>query len=194
MLKWITNFTRKIENQAAEGGIVYSLASQYYKEVIQKEVVLANITENDHVLCIGGGICPFSAILIHQITGAKVTVIDNNTTCIPRAKQVINRLGIHEHVRVLCQDGSSAALSLSAYTVVHLALQVSPMDSVFSHIEKHVIPGTRLLVRRPKKQLNYMYSRFFDAFLAFCPYTTHKSRNISSTLLYIKQGQAEAAA
>jgi|GEM_PF-216522 len=189
MLRWVTRFTQKIECQAAKSRAVYWLASQYYQDVIQKEIELAGITENDHILCIGGGICPFSAILFHQATGAKVTVIDNNITCIPQAQQVIERLGLSGHVRVFCQDGGSAELSLSEYSIVHFALQVSPMENVFSQVEKHVAYGTKLLVRRPKSRLSGLYSRLPGFAMACCPHITHKARNIGSTLLYVKGEQ-----
>jgi len=186
MLRWITEFTRKIECRAVKSQAVYQLASQYYRNVIQKEIGLAGITENDHILCIGGGICPFSAILFQQATGAKVTVIDNNIACIPQAQQVIERLGLGEHVRVFCQDGGSAELPLSEYSVVHFALQVSPMERVFSQVERRVAHGTRLLVRRPKSRLSGLYSRLPGFAMARCPHITHKARNIGSTLLYVK--------
>jgi hypothetical protein len=185
MLRWITNLTYKIECKAAEAGAVYQVASVYYRNIIQKEIILANITDKDNILCVGGGICPFSAILFHQVTGAKVTVIDNNEECIPKARQIINHLGLGNVVRVFCRDGS-ANLDLSEYTVIHIALQVAPLEHVFAQIEKQAAAGTRLLVRRPKKSLRGMYSQLSVPVLYCCPYVTHKSRNINSTLLYTK--------
>jgi len=193
MLQWITDFTYKIENQAVEVGLVYKFACEYYREVIYKEIILASITAKDHILCIGGGMCPFSAILFHQITGAKVTVADNNETCIPKAGSVIDKLRLSENIRVVHQDGACEKACFSQYSVVHLALQVSPMEQVFSAVEKKIMPGTRLLVRRPKKQLDNMYSEVCGNTLDCCPYTTHKSRNIGSTVLYIKSDKAGAA-
>ncbi|MCL2616695.1 MAG: hypothetical protein FWD96_03505 [Defluviitaleaceae bacterium] len=187
MLNWITDITYKVESQAAEAGFVYKLACGYYRDIIYKEAVLANITNKDRILCIGGGICPVSAVMFHQLTGARVTVVDNNEICIPKAQQAIDRLGVGTHVNVLFQDGGSADIPFEDYSVVHLALQVSPMGQVFTAVEHQVNPGTKLLVRRPKKPLDNLYSRLTDSLLECCPYTTHNSRNIGSTLLYIKQ-------
>ena len=183
MLRWITWLTQKIECQAVKSRAVYWLASQYYRGVIQKESALAGITENDHILCIGGGICPFSAILFHQGTGAKITVIDNNITCIPWARQIIERLGLGEHVRVFCQDGGNAELPLSEYSVVHFALQVSPMEHVFTQVERRVAHGTKLLVRKPKSRLSGLYSYLPNFAITRC---IHKACNIGSTLLFVK--------
>ncbi|MCL1843355.1 MAG: hypothetical protein FWF79_06040 [Defluviitaleaceae bacterium] len=180
----LTKLTQKIENLAAKSGLLYRFAKGYYINVIKKEAVLANITHDDNLLCVGGGTCPFSAILFHQVTGAKVTVIDNNSLCVPKARRVIKQLGLEKHVSVFCKDGTEA--DYAGYTVIHLALQVSPMESVFTQAEKLSAPGTRLLIRRPKKHLNCLYCKSFKNLLSRSPYTTHKSRSIGSTLLYTK--------
>jgi len=184
----ICSLTQKIENWASKTEFLFKIAKDYYQEVVQNEVILANITSDDNILCIGGGICPFTAILFHQVTGAKVRVIDNNSCCVNKARQIIDRMGFSESVKTVCQDGSSAGLSFAEYTVVHFALQVSPMECVFSNVESRVAPSTKLLVRRPKKQLKNLYSHLPNPLLHSCPLTTHKkARNIGSTLLYIKQ-------
>ena len=185
-MSFITKFTYLIENKAVKAGFIYRMASKYYEQAIESEVTLADIDEKDHVLCIGGGICPFSAILIHQMTGAFVTVIDNNIKCLPKAKKLVKRLGLAEKIRVLYQEGDSSTIDFSQYTVVHLALQVSPMEQVMLAVEKNMQPGTKLLIRRPKKQLSSIYSSLTEKLLSFCPYACHKGRNMGSTVLYIK--------
>ena len=190
----IIHITRAIEYLAVKSKLFYWLASHYYRNVIQNEIALANITHNDHVLCIGGGVCPFSAILFHQITGAKVTVIDNCENCIREAQHIIDRLGLSDHVHAIWQDGSTINFSLSEFSIVHFALQVFPMNAVFPKVKKQVIPGTKLLVRRPKEAFNKVYSQLTDS-LQNCwrlpkqtAFITHqKACNIGSTLLYIKQ-------
>ena len=184
----IVGLTQKFEYLAAKSKLAYWIASHYYRNVIRREIDLANITSNDHILCIGGGICPFSAILFHQITGAEVTVIDNCEDCIQEAQQLIARLGLSEHVHAVWQDGGNIEFSLSDFSVVHFALQVFPMECIVSKVKKQILPGTKLLVRRPKKCLNSMYSQLTWPLQACCRHINHqKACNIGSTLLYIKQ-------
>ncbi|MCL2212347.1 MAG: hypothetical protein FWB93_00735 [Oscillospiraceae bacterium] len=184
---WITEITYKLENQAAKMGLIYRLSERYYRNVVDKEIQLASIDQNDRILCVGGGICPLTAILFHQKTGAAVTVIDNNEGCVQKAQEVIAHLGIGEYVTVLHQEGSATDVAFANYTVVHLALQISEMDKVFSSIEEQVAPGTKLLVRRPKKHLCCIYSNFFDGVKLRCSSITHSFRNIGKTVLYTKQ-------
>jgi len=186
MLDLITKITHKIEKQAANAGFVFRLASGYYKDVIEREVQLANIAENDNILCIGGGICPFSAILLHRRTGAQVTVIDNNHSCIPKAQEVVRRLGLCAHISVMHQDGTSPDVPFADFSVIHLALQLSPMEAVFAQAAQNAKVGARLLIRRPKKHLANMYCPSFTKALDGQPYTAHNSSNIGCTLLYIK--------
>lgn len=188
----ITGLTHKIEYLAAGSKTIYWLASRYYRDVVKKEIGLAGITEKDHVLCIGGGICPFSGILFHQATGARVTIIDNSAGCVRKAKKIVHRLGLNEYVQVVCQDGGSQSLSLSEYTVIHFAMQVCPMDYVFSHVERLASFGTKLLVRLPKKCLEGMYSCLPEPIIENCIPTSHKNAcNIGSTVLYIKREQSQ---
>lgn len=177
MHDFLTALTYKIEQKATKAGLVYKLACKYYRGVVQREIALANITAKDHILCIGGGICPLTAVLFHQLTGAKVTVIDNNHACIAKATRFVGDLGLGAHVAVHCQDGSSRDMMYADFTVIHVALQVSPREQVLASVEGQMVPGTRLLVRRPKGR---------GQVLSYCPYARHKSRNIGSTALSIK--------
>jgi len=184
----ITSFTQKIEAMAIKSKPVYWVLSQYYRKIVKNEVALAGITASDHVLCVGGGICPSSAILLHQHTGAKITVIDNNEICVTKAQETIADLGLDAHINVVYQDGGCDKLPLEQFSVVHFALQVTPMWHVFSSIERRVANGTKLLVRRPKKSLQQLYCHLAAHACEFCRHTVHKGvRNIGTTLLYVKQ-------
>jgi len=174
----LTDVTREIENQATKSGFVYKLACKYYDNVISKEIALAGITKDDHILCIGGGICPFTAILFHQKTGARVTVIDKCGHCVKKARKLIDRLGVADGVHVLHKDGRSAGIDFWDYSVVHFALQVFPMEEVYESVAKQVAPGTRLLVRRAKKLCT-------NCVLSSCPCVMHNARNIGSTAMSV---------
>ncbi|MCL2844236.1 MAG: hypothetical protein FWE23_02130 [Chitinivibrionia bacterium] len=188
----ITKFTRVLEKLAAKTKPLFWLSSKYYCSVIQKEIRLADIKKDDHILCIGGGNCPFSAILFHKRTGAKITVIDNEPNCQKTSQKLIKSMGLNENICVKCKDGGCPFFDLSKFTVVHFALQVSPVEEVFSNILKRVSPGTKLLVRRPKNTLEKMYCCLDKSKFGECKCVKHtKSCNIGCTLLYVKKGEAE---
>jgi len=187
MLKSVTKLTQTIEYLAAKKSLIFHIAIRYYHDVIRNEISLANITRDDHILCIGGGFCPFSAILLHQKTGARVMVIDNDSACIPEARELIERLNLCDAIHLECQEGCCKDISLSQFTVVHFAMQVTPMEHVFSEVEKKVLPGTKLLIRRPKERLSAMYCKLSKNLLDCCRFIDHrKPCNIGSTYLYVK--------
>ena len=185
----ITYITQKIEHLAVKTRPVYWLLGKYYKNIVNNEVALASITKNDHVLCVGGGICPASAILLHKSTGAKITVIDNCQQCIQKATEVISKLGLNGSITMLHKDGACDDLELDKFTVVHFAAQVTPMWHVVQQIEARVKAGTKLLVRRPKQGIAKLYSCLAPGFCKDCPLVKHNGPcNLGSTLLYVKAG------
>ena len=184
---FITNFTQKIEFLATKLNLIYKIASSYYFEVIRYEVALGGINKNDHILCIGGGFCPFSAILFHQMTGAKVTVIDYNSECIHKSQKFIEKKGLSEDIKFFCKNGCCPEIDYDEYTVIHFAMQVSPLEFVLNEVKKRILPGTKMLIRRPKDILNSLYSPLPIEKFGFSYCIDHKQAvNIGSTYLYIK--------
>lgn len=147
---WITRLTRQIEQLAASSRLIYSLAALYYRQMVQREAELAQIGPEDRVLCIGGGICPYTAILLQEYTGAEVTVIDNDPRCVEQCCRFLRGRGLDG---IGVQFGCGTAVHCGDYTVVHLALQVSPREEVLRRVLAQARAGTRILVRVPKASL-----------------------------------------
>lgn len=183
--KIIPSSTRLLEEMATRNPIFYKMLSIYYKELIKNEAELAKITPDDKVLFIGGGVCPMSGILIHEYTGAKVTVIDNDSSCIGLAQNMIRELGYQDDIQIIHHDGKD--ILTEDYTVIHMAVQITPVEKVFKHIRKKSRMGTRILVRLPKKSLTGFY--FFkdkSIFKNRIGSVLHRWRNIASTELFVK--------
>lgn len=152
---WITSFTQKIEQIAIKSNLLYGIVSLYYKFLVKREANLAEITENDNILCIGGGVCPYTAILLNKYTNANVTVIDNNKACVEKSQKFIEKLWL-KNVQILYCDGE--CVCCKEFSVIHIALQISPKDAVINCVMNKAKNGTRVLVRRPKKNLDCLYS------------------------------------
>ena len=74
--------------------------------LVKREARLAGINEQDRVLCIGGGICPYTAILLHKYTKAQITVVDNNRVCVEKARKFIDRVGM-DKINIIYGDGEN---------------------------------------------------------------------------------------
>lgn len=185
----LVGLTRKIEYLAVKNSLIYQLCSLYYQPMVKKEVELAQIKPHDQVLCIGGGPCPFTGIIIHQLTRAPVTIVDNDLASVRKAKRLIHQLALGPGVQVYYEDGKN--LDVKPYSVIHFAAQVAPFDEVFNNVKEACLDSTRILVRLPKVPLRKLYGDLDSDYFSNCKQVRHpKSRNISSTALYVKAGMA----
>lgn len=126
---------------------------------MKREANLAEVTEKDNILCIGGGVCPYTSILLNKYTGANVTVIDNDKACVEKSQKFIKKRGL-KNVEILYCDGE--CVCCKEFSVIHIALQIFPKDAVINCIMNKAKNGTRVLVRRPKKNLECLYSMESD--------------------------------
>ncbi|NLP37573.1 MAG: hypothetical protein GX357_07965 [Firmicutes bacterium] len=187
MRSLIPTLTKILEKLAAKNFLFYRIMALYYRNVVKEEVTLANIQAGDRVLCIGGGHCPFSGILLHEYTGAHVTILDNDAQCVRVATELIKDLGYTDFIKVIHGDGREIAPT--DYTVIHVAVQVSPMEKVFCHLRRGCRLGAKILVRLPRRALNNLYSLGDRSlFCNCCGKVVHSRRNIESTALFIKSG------
>ncbi|WP_048815463.1 class I SAM-dependent methyltransferase [Methanosalsum zhilinae] len=120
----------------------------YYKRLVAKEIAIATISQNDHILCIGGGPFPCTAIEIAEQTGAQVTVVDNDPEAVEISRKVVSRLHLNNRIQVIQADGEN--VSAHRYSLVHIALQVYPKEKVLANICHRITPHTRILMRRTK--------------------------------------------
>lgn len=183
----ITSFTQHLEMLACENRLFYKLSRLYYKSMVKREVSLAKITSHDHVLVVGGGPCPHSGIMIHQLTGAKVTIVDNDEKCVDCSSKFIADLGIADNVQIMLSDG--ADMDTGGYSVVHIAAQISPKEKTLQMLEKTACCGTRMLVRMPKNSLKRLYSPLEESHDARDIFAKHGIfGNVAKTVLHIIRG------
>ncbi|NMA93352.1 MAG: hypothetical protein GX975_01675 [Clostridiales bacterium] len=156
---FITRFTQNLEKRVQNYAWLYRIMLAYYRPLVKCEINLAEIRKSDRVLCVGGGSCPMTAILLHEYTGAHVTVLDCNPYCVKGAKKFLKKKGLEE-IDVVCCNGADACCR--NYSVVHLAMQVSPLEETLINLMRSGRKNTRFLVRTPKKLLAKFYEAKID--------------------------------
>lgn len=137
--------TRFFEKVALDFPFFLERLSLYYEKRVSMELEAAYVRRGDRVLCIGGGPCPFTAVYIHKLTGAHVTVIDNNLAAVQTGNRFINKLNLCSAITYLHADGEK--VDLDGFSLVHVALQVTPREKVVRHIQKCAAPHAQILVR-----------------------------------------------
>ena len=186
----IVDWTQKIEKLACKSKLIYKITMKYYKNMVKKEVKLANINSGDNVLVVGGGACPHSGIIIHELTGANITVIDNEYKCVVCSRDLVKSLGYEKQIKILLEDGRT--VDSSKYDVIHIALQIFPKIEVLNWFMKKTNRGTRILTRLPKKNVENLYSPLEAGIFKNLPKAVHGYfSNVKSTALIIKGGLYE---
>ncbi len=137
------NITQVIENFTTRNTMMQNFMLAYYRPIVEKEAKLAGASINDRILCVGGGYLPCTAILFHKITGATVTVIDNDLDAIRVSKEVIGKMGLSEQVIVEHTDGVD--ISSENYDVVHIAMQISPKEKVFQQVHNTMLEKGKIV-------------------------------------------------
>lgn len=148
--------TQNLEKFICSFKALILLYKKYYDRVVQSEVDLLSIGSGDRVLCIGGGSVPCTAINLAYMTGSRVDVIDTDEEAVENARRVVEMLDLGDQIRVQAACGTS--IDVSDYDAIHIALQVCPKDMVLGHILRGSKNNARILMRMPKKRLEYDYS------------------------------------
>lgn len=123
------------------------LYSRPYRQVVAREIELAEISASDKVLNIGCGAVPFTAAHIALLTGAKVWALDRDPQAIKGAKACLLNARLHEKVKVLEGDGAKALPA--GFDVAIVALQAEPKKEILNNLISAMRPGARLIFRQP---------------------------------------------
>jgi D-arabinose 1-dehydrogenase-like Zn-dependent alcohol dehydrogenase len=183
----MTHCTKAFEMFLSPFPMFIELYGKYYKGVVGNEIELGNISCDDMVLCIGGGPLPCTAIEIAKHTGARVHVIDNDPCAVKIAKLVVEKLRLKDKIKVMLADGES--VDIQKYSVVHIALQVFPKDTILKNILNKASIGTKVLMRMPKDGLKCLYSKAAECSeINSCKCIEQNKRcTMKATLLFIKE-------
>ncbi|QGT99342.1 hypothetical protein SYNTR_0749 [Candidatus Syntrophocurvum alkaliphilum] len=126
-----------------------------YRDVVQNEIKLGQITSNDKVLNIGCGAIPFTAIHIVQMTGAKVIALDKDTEAVERAKHCLKKYRLDRNIEIKIGDGVNEIPV--PFTVAIVALQVKEKVKVLENLQSKGEPGGNLIFRQPTDAYKTVY-------------------------------------
>lgn len=155
----------------------------YYKDVVQREIELANINSNDIVLNIGCGGIPFTAIHIARKTKAKVCAIDRDRKAVEHARACIEQLGLSENIKVLECDGAKC-IPVN-FTVALVALQAEPKRVLLEKLLEKAARGGRIVFRKPSKIVEKHYDNLPKDY-PIAKMVNQDMKTFDSSVLYIK--------
>lgn len=122
----------------------YLLYRRFVK-LIKNEIKLADIKKDNHVLFIGSGPLPISAILVNKFTSCQVVCVEKNKNRATISCQVLDSLGLSEKIKVINDNGKK--LKENNCSVVIIALLAKPKSDILDNIFKKTMTGTRIVCR-----------------------------------------------
>ncbi len=184
----IPYFVAFMEKKAAPSSLLTSFYARRYNEVIRKEISLANITSEDHVLNVGCGGIPYTALQIAGITGARVWAIDRDKEAVKTALRYISFMKMEDRVTALNLDGTGHFPF--KFDVAIVALQSEPKKEILENLIKYAEPGARLVFRRPRAELYHQYDLLPETPVP-CGRVSQNKATFDCSVLYKVTGERE---
>jgi len=117
----------------------------FYKELVEDEIKLAQITSKDHVLVIGCGSIPATSIIIAEKTNAHITSIDIDSHAISNASLIVKKLKLEDKLILESADGHN--YPIEKFDVVFVLYGVKNHDDMLKLIGKNMRDNARIIFR-----------------------------------------------
>jgi precorrin-6B methylase 2 len=142
-----TEFASSLINEKGNPHEKFSnyLLYKRFVTLLTNEISLASITNMDKVLFIGSGPIPITAILMHELCGAKVDCGERYKPSADLSEKVLAKLNYTDFIHVINKDGVDT--DYSQYSVILVALLAKPKSELLKTIWKQAPSGTRIICR-----------------------------------------------
>ena len=113
----------------------------------------------DRIALVGGGALPISAMMLHDVTGIPITVIDYNPKSCQLANRMLRELGLDRHVRVEQADGRH--FDYHGHTIIMVAANTTGLRETVARaittgdahrVMMRSVDGLRTLLYKPATQ------------------------------------------
>lgn len=153
------SFTRMILATSAvdllgEDNITHNYLTRYYN-LAANEIRLAGLTQTDHVLFIGSGPFPITAIEYAKQTGCRVDCVEKLEDKAEASRNVIHRLGLSSQIQVYNAEGQS--FPPGVYSAILVGVLAQPKQDIIDSIERESRDGTKVLARTTTGLRQFIY-------------------------------------
>jgi precorrin-6B methylase 2 len=134
------------------------LASYYidlYDEIVEKEVSMADISENDYVLVIGCGSLPATSILIKRKTNARTVSIDIDPNAV---KNALVFLQSHKPpINIELEEANGLFYKLEQFDVIFLLYGIKQQNEMLDTISNKMKGTSRVVFRSSEDMVNQTF-------------------------------------
>ena len=124
---------------------LYPLYFDFYDEMTENEINLANISEDDIILHIGGGPIPVTSILLAKKSGVRVTSIDNSLRSVKQAISCVLEAGVADKVQIQYAEANS--FPVDKFDVIIVSQGTRSYKELLMYISQSMKDDARVIFR-----------------------------------------------
>jgi precorrin-6B methylase 2 len=133
------------EKIAINFDVLSSVYLSLYAEIVANEIELAQITDNDTILVIGGGTLPVTPVLYTRYTKASIVSIDKDPQAIRYSKKFISNQDLNSQITI--KNGKGELFSIKDFSVIVVVYGIRGAYDVLRHLSENMHHETRILFR-----------------------------------------------
>ena len=133
------------EKVAHKFDIISTNYLKMYRELVEKEVKMADISSDDLVIVIGCGSLPATSVLIAMETEAHVVSIDTDGRAVEDAYKFVRNLHLEDRIKVEHADG--LFYPLKEFDVIFLLYGVKRQEEIFKSLADSMKNNARIIFR-----------------------------------------------
>ena len=124
---------------------LHHLYFDFYDEMTDNEIKIANISKDDNILHIGSGPIPATPILLARKTKAKITGVDNNLKSVNQSKLLVSKYNLSDQVEII--HAEVQGFSIKNYNIVLISQGIKPRREIIEYISKSIDTKTKVIFR-----------------------------------------------
>jgi len=159
----------------------------FYEEIVNSEVDLADISKNDHVLHIGCGSIPATSILLEKKIGPQITGVDNNLPSINQALKLLTMIKLSDKIKILYGDALN--FPIEEYDLIIVSQGIKRYDRVLENISKSMKKNAKVIFRT-SSDINgklTVNDRFIEKIFSIKGIIPHRKNGLLITILLQKK-------
>jgi|GEM_PF-458381 GNAT superfamily N-acetyltransferase len=160
---WETELEARFAHRVIRGEVPVSdyLLYDRFETLLQRELALVRNGPPERILFIGSGPLPVSAIHMHYQTGSPVDCVDRDAGAVEISRQVIEKCGLGDSVRVFCDQGER--YDVGEYDLILVALLAKPKKNILRNLRKRSKLDARILCRTSLQLRTLVYEPTDDS-------------------------------
>ena len=134
------------EKIAVNFKFLYTNYINMYKEIVEKEVNLSNISSDDSILIIGCGSIPATSILVSKISKTKnITSIDYDLKAIKNAIKFLNSSNFCKNLKF--EHSNGLKYPVEDFDVIFILYGIKEQEKLLKYVAKKVKKTSRVIFR-----------------------------------------------